>query len=95
MKKVQSDIMHYSSKKSFIRLWWRRQLFWLRHLSPLWLFISLIVILNTVFVVPNPFSAEYSRIPLDQDVLWDNVNEILEAKEQVRHHTFDYIIIAM
>ncbi|CAF2488371.1 unnamed protein product [Rotaria sp. Silwood2] len=75
--------MHFSKHKLPIRLWWRRQLFRLRRVSRMWFVIVFICTLFLIIMVPNPFSAQYSRIPIDQDVHWKNVKEILEVKAQV------------
>ncbi|CAF5099203.1 unnamed protein product, partial [Rotaria sp. Silwood1] len=75
--------MHFSYHKSYIRLWWRRQVFRFRRLSPIWFVIIFTCILFLIIMVPNPFSAQYRRISIDQDVHWKNVKEILEVKEQI------------
>ncbi len=75
--------MHFSYHKSPIKLWWRRQVFRLRRFSPIWFILTIISILFLLIFVPNPFSARYTRIPRNQDVEWNNVNEILQIKEQV------------
>jgi hypothetical protein len=76
--------MRFSYHKSPVRLWWRRQVFRFRQLSPIWLVLVFICILCLISIGPNPFSAQYSRIPIDQDVYWNNVNELLKVKDQVR-----------
>jgi hypothetical protein len=76
--------MRFSYNKSPVRLWWRRQVFRLRQLSSIWLVLIIICILCLITITPNPFSAQYSRIPIDQDVHWNNVDELLKVKDQVR-----------
>jgi hypothetical protein len=76
--------MRFSYYKSYVRLWWRRQVFHLRQLSSIWFFLAFICILCLITIEPNPFSSQYSPIPIDQDVYWNNVNELLTVKEQVR-----------
>jgi len=72
-----------------MQLWWRRQTYRLRQLSVTWFFLTLICTLFLIISVPNPFSAEYSRLPIDQDAHWDNVNELLTIKERVCFLIFD------
>ncbi|CAF1036651.1 unnamed protein product [Adineta steineri] len=72
--------MSFSYHKSPIRLWWRRQqLFRYRRISFIWFIFVFICIL----IVPNPFSAEYSRIAINQDIQWNSINETLQIKEQI------------
>ncbi|CAM4752293.1 unnamed protein product [Rotaria magnacalcarata] len=75
--------MLFSHPKSSIRLMWRRQIFRLRRISPIWFVIVVTCVLFLIIHVPNPFSARYNRIPIDQDVQWNNVREILELKEDI------------
>ena len=78
--------MHFSyHKKSSIRLWWRRQLFRFQRLSFIWFIGAFICILFLIIISPNPFSSQYSRIHINQNVEWDNVQELLQLKEQVNY----------
>jgi hypothetical protein len=67
-----------------MRLWWRRQTFRLRQLPSIWFFLIFICILCLIILVPNPFSARYRRIPIEQNVYWNSVDELWKAKEEVR-----------
>jgi len=77
--------MYSSYHKSPIRLWWRRQIFYFRRLSPIWLIGVSICILFLIIIAVKPFSSQYSRITINQNIQWDNINEILQIKEQVNH----------
>ncbi len=72
-----------SNTPSPLRRWWRRQAFYRRRLSTKWivfLFVCMILLIRTI---PNPFSSEYERKFLDQDVPWNRISELLETKETV------------
>jgi hypothetical protein len=75
--------MYSSYHKSPLRLWWRRQIFHFRRLSPIWLLGISICILFIILIVLKPFSSQYRRTAINQNVQWDNINEILQIKEQV------------
>jgi hypothetical protein len=76
------DFWHH---KSPIRLWWRRQTFRLRQMSPIKLIFIFICILSLIIILPNPFSSQYQPLPINQDAHWNNIDELLKFKEQVSH----------
>lgn len=80
--------MFFSYQKSPIRLWWRRQVFYWRRLSPTWLVIIVLCIIFLIAKTPYPFSAEYNQIPIDQNVHWNNVKDTLALKEKVMYLSF-------
>jgi hypothetical protein len=76
-------MMRSSYLQPSVRLWWRRQVFYLRRLPFKWFVLVLICILLLITNVPNPFSSKYTRISIIQDEQWDNINELIQIKEQV------------
>jgi hypothetical protein len=72
-----------SNTRSSFRLWWRRQSFYFRRLPCKWVVFLCICVLYSLTIIPNPFSSEYTRISINQDVEWNSISEILQAKETV------------
>ena len=71
------------------RQWRRRQRFYLRH-SPLhWLCpccsLVILLLLLVVLLLPNPFSSEYEKIVLRQEVHWQTLGDLLQLKAKVRN----------
>jgi hypothetical protein len=73
-----------SSNTSFsLRRWWRRHAFYLRRLSVKWIVFVCVCMIVLIRTIPNPFSSEYERIFIDQNVQWNRIGELLKTKETV------------
>lgn len=77
--------MRFLYHKLTSKYWWRRQIYQLQHLSYIWFIIAFICIFCLITIEPNLFTNEYSRILIDQDVSWNNVDELLKIKDQVNY----------
>jgi hypothetical protein len=70
--------------KSPMRLWWRRQAFYLRQWSSIKLILVFICILSLIIIIiSNLFSAQYNQLSINQDAHWNNIDELLKIKEEV------------
>lgn len=79
----------YSSKTpSKLRLWWRRQAFHLRQLSAVKVILLLLFFIILIRKIPNPFSSNYAKIPIDQNIRWDGVSELIQLKQNVNIFLF-------
>jgi hypothetical protein len=67
---------------SIIRLWWRRQLFNIRTIRIKWI-VLLCFCIPFIFLIPNPFSSQYRKISINQDVQWNSISGLLQAKTTV------------
>jgi len=63
-------------------LWWRRQSFYFRRLRCKWC-VFLCICIPFLFIIPNPFSSQYAKIPINQDVQWSSISELLQKKATV------------
>jgi len=73
---------HSSNGRSSIWLWWRRKSFYLRTIRIKWILLPCFFI-PFLFLIPNPFSSQYSKISIYQDVQWNSISELLQAKATV------------
>ncbi|CAF3191929.1 unnamed protein product [Rotaria socialis] len=78
--------MHSSKQTSMLWLWWRRQSFYLRRISVTKTIFLLLCAIFLLRKLPNPFSSQYSRISINQDVQWDSISEILTMKKNMLLH---------
>ncbi|CAF2504501.1 unnamed protein product [Rotaria sp. Silwood2] len=76
-------MIHSSKHSSVIWLWWRRKSFYLRRLPCIKIIFLFLCFLLLITQIPNPFSSIYQRIPLNQNMQWNSISEILEMKENV------------
>ncbi|CAF1412265.1 unnamed protein product [Adineta steineri] len=72
-----------SKQQSFFWLWWRRKSFYLRTRPLKWFIVLVFAISFIIIISPNPFSSDYDKISLNQEIQWDSVAEILQLKEQI------------
>ncbi len=80
-------MMTDSSKyPSFLWLWWRRKSFYVRRQPYKWFVLVILGILFCITRIANPFSSQYTKIPINQNVQWDSISEMLETKEKVNIH---------
>ncbi|CAF5217801.1 unnamed protein product, partial [Rotaria magnacalcarata] len=75
--------MHSSKHTHMLWLWWRRQSFYLRRISVMKIIFLLLCIIFLLRKLPNPFSSQYSRISINQNVQWDSISGILAMKKNI------------
>ena len=71
------------------RRWRNRYIFYLRTLSFhwIWVFVLFCTFLSIIVRIPNPFSYEYERFSLRQEVQWKTIDDLLQTKAKVRGET--------
>jgi hypothetical protein len=83
--------MRSSKHPSPLWLWWRRRAFYLRRIPFIWFVFLFIFILFFLTTIPNPFSSKYTKIPINQDVQWNRLSEVLQMKEVVNNPKKQFI----